>query len=76
VRLRERAACSRELDGRKVPAREPSFVASEAAFLHTERLYARLGSRQVLGILDDYRTFWIDPDEGAIEEFEYLMAGK
>ena len=29
-----------------------------------------------MGILDDYRTFWIDPDEGVIEEFEYLMAGK
>jgi hypothetical protein len=29
-----------------------------------------------LGILDDYRTFWVDPDEGVIEEFEYLMAGK
>jgi hypothetical protein len=29
-----------------------------------------------LGILDDYRTFWIDPDEGVIEEFEHLMAGK
>lgn len=21
-------------------------------------------------------SFWVDPDEGAIEEFEYLMAGK
>jgi hypothetical protein len=29
-----------------------------------------------LGILDDYRTFWVDPDEGGIEEFEYLLAGK
>jgi len=29
-----------------------------------------------LGILGDYRTFWVDPDERAIEEFEYLMAGK
>jgi len=26
--------------------------------------------------LDDYRTFWVDPDEGIIEEFEYFMAGK
>jgi hypothetical protein len=29
-----------------------------------------------LGLLDDCRTFWVDPDEGVIEEFEYLMAGK
>jgi hypothetical protein len=29
-----------------------------------------------LGIPDDYRAFWVDPDEGAIEEFEYLLAGK
>ena len=29
-----------------------------------------------LGILDDYRTFWIDPEERTIEEFEYLMAAK
>ena len=31
---------------------------------------------QWLGILDDDRTFWVDPEEGAVEEFEYLMAGK
>ena len=31
---------------------------------------------QWLGILDDFRTFWVDPEEGAIEGFEYLMAGK
>jgi hypothetical protein len=29
-----------------------------------------------LSILEDYRSFWVDPEEGAIEEFEYLMAGK
>ncbi len=29
-----------------------------------------------LGILDVYRTFWVDPDGGSVQEFEYLMAGK
>ena len=33
-------------------------------------------SSKVLGILDDYRTFWVDPDEGSVQELEYLMAGK
>lgn len=37
---------------------------------------AWLESKQWLSRLDDYRTFWVDPDEGAIEKFEYLMAGK
>jgi hypothetical protein len=35
------------------------------------------GARPVrLAGVDDYRTFWVDPDETEIEAFEHLMAGK
>jgi hypothetical protein len=32
--------------------------------------------QQWLSKLDRYRTFWIDPDERSVGEFEELMAGK
>jgi len=63
--------------GEAVPRvhRELRFRRPEAS-THRRSLRRLSAFERWLGILDDYRTFWIDPEEGAIEEFEYLMAGK
>lgn len=62
--------------GRPIASRTPDDGAGPRGGPRRGRTLARARTLpEWLGILD-CRTFWIDPEEDTIEEFEYLMVGK
>jgi hypothetical protein len=78
MRAARTATCHSMLPGRTTPATAPATRGQCSSSVDRWRASCLPGSKDPgwLGILDDYRTFRVDPDEGVIEEFEYLMARK